>query len=65
MKPEQTDIHVASYIDQKLPQLPLERKLHEAVRLARERLPIAEPQTAGRAEDLPRKISRLRANAVR
>lgn len=65
MKPEQTDIHVASYIDQMLPQLPLERKLHEAVRLARERLAIEEPQTAGRAEDLPRRISGLRGKAVR
>jgi predicted nuclease of restriction endonuclease-like (RecB) superfamily len=65
MKPEQTDIHVASYIDQMLPQQPLERKLHEAVRLARERLAIAEPQTAGRAEDLPRRISGLREKAVR
>jgi len=65
MKPEQTDIHVASYIDQMLPQLPLERKLHEAVRLARERLAIAEPQTAGQAEDLPRRISGLREKAVR
>ncbi len=64
MKPEQTDIHVASYIDQLLPQQHLERKLHEAVRLARERLATAESQTAGRAEDLPRGSSGIRAKVV-
>ncbi len=38
LKPEKTDIRVASYIDRLLPQKQLESKLHEAVRLARERL---------------------------
>jgi hypothetical protein len=45
---------VASYIDQLLPQKQLERKLHEAVRLARERLATKEPKTTGRAADHPR-----------
>lgn len=53
LKPEQTDIHVASYIDQLLPQKKLERKLHEAVRLARERLATKESKTTGRAGDRP------------
>lgn len=38
LKPDKTDIRVASYIDRLLPQKQLESKLHEAVRLARERL---------------------------
>jgi predicted nuclease of restriction endonuclease-like (RecB) superfamily len=53
LKPDQTDIRVASYIDQLLPQKQLERKLHEAVRLARERLATKEPKTTGRAEARP------------
>jgi predicted nuclease of restriction endonuclease-like (RecB) superfamily len=47
MKPEQTDIRVASYIDRLLPQKQLEQKLHEAVRLARERLAAEQSEGAG------------------
>lgn len=44
LKPEKTGIRVASYIDRLLPQKQLELKLHEAVRLARERLAATESQ---------------------
>ena len=47
LKPEKTGIRVASYIDRLLPQKQLERKLHDAVRLARERLARKETKVAG------------------
>ncbi len=49
LKPEKTDIRVASYIDRVLPQKQLEQKLHEAVRLARERLAANESKDTGPA----------------
>ena len=64
LKPDKTDIRVASYIDRLLPQQQLESKLHEAVRFARERLTNVESEAAGRAADraLARR-SRLPARA--
>jgi predicted nuclease of restriction endonuclease-like (RecB) superfamily len=47
---EQSSIQVSSYWTEVLPKKELERKLHEAVRLARQRLQIAQ---AGIIEDLP------------
>ena len=47
LKPEKTGIRVASYIDRLLPQKQLELKLHEAVRLARERLAAKETKGNG------------------
>jgi predicted nuclease of restriction endonuclease-like (RecB) superfamily len=50
MDMQRSGIHLASYLTQALPQKQLEEKLHEAVRLARQRLQIAQ---AGAIEDLP------------
>ena len=47
LKPEKTDIRVASYIDRLLPQKQLESKLHEAVRLARTRMVADEATRTG------------------
>lgn len=49
---DQGDIRVASYLAQQLPRRELERKLHEAVRQARERAMVAPPVSA---DILPRK----------
>jgi len=47
---EQSGIQVSSYWTEILPKKALERKLHEAVRLARARLPVT---STGTIEDLP------------
>jgi len=47
---EQSGIQVSSYWTEILPKKELERKLHEAVRLARARLPVT---PTGTTEDLP------------
>ena len=48
---EQSDIQVSSYWTEVLPKKEMERKLHEAVRLARARLPVTRADNT--ADDLP------------